>query len=216
MSKLDLFLVLEDWECHFSGVVQCTFPRPVYDHCPILLDGGGVRRGPIPFRFQNMWLKEEEFKELLKSWWQGFNFSGSCSFVMAAKLKALKTNLRIWNNDVFGKIGVNKSLALHKASFWDEQEKLIVLTMEEVEIRKEAKDKFEKWTLMEEINWRQKSRELWLRERDKKIGFFRRMANSHRRKNCWTKIKINRTWKSEEHEIQGGCSQRFPELADRT
>ncbi|RVX17155.1 hypothetical protein CK203_003428 [Vitis vinifera] len=204
MSKLDLFLVLEDWECHFSGVVQCTFPRPMYDHCPILLDGGGVRSGPIPFRFQNMWLKEEEFKELLKSWWQGFNFNGSCSFVMAAKLKALKTNLRIWNNDVFGKIGVNKSLALHKASFWDEQEKLRVLTMEEVEIRKEAKDKFEKWTLMEEINWRQKSRELWLRERDKKIGFFRRMANSHRRKNCWTKIKINRTWKSEEHEIQGG------------
>ena len=24
-----------------------------------------------------MWLKEEVFKELLKGWWQGFNFSGS-------------------------------------------------------------------------------------------------------------------------------------------
>ena len=36
------------------------------DHFPILLDGGGVRRGPIPFRFENMWLKEEGFKELLK------------------------------------------------------------------------------------------------------------------------------------------------------
>lgn len=117
MSKLDLFLVLEDWECHFSGVVQCTFPRPMYDHCPILLDGGGVRSGPIPFRFQNMWLKEEEFKELLKSWWQGFNFNGSCSLILAAKLKALKTNLKIWNNDVFGKVGVNKSLALDKVSF---------------------------------------------------------------------------------------------------
>ncbi|RVW72725.1 Glycerol-3-phosphate acyltransferase, chloroplastic [Vitis vinifera] len=43
---------------------------------PILLDGGGVRRGPSPFRFENMWLKEEGFKELLKGWWQGLNYSG--------------------------------------------------------------------------------------------------------------------------------------------
>ena len=70
-----------------------------------------MRRGLTPFRFENMWLKEG-FKELLKSWWQGFDFSGSCSFVLAEKLKALKTNLKIWNKDVFGKIGVNKTLAL--------------------------------------------------------------------------------------------------------
>ena len=64
-----------------------------------------------------MWLKEEGFKVLLKSWWQGFNFSGFCSFVLAEKLKALKTNLKIWNKDAFRKIGVNKSLALEKVSF---------------------------------------------------------------------------------------------------
>ena len=76
-SRLDRFLISEDWENHFSAVSQCTLPRPVFDHFPILLDGGGVRRGPIPFRFENMWLKEEGFKELLKGWWQGFNYSGS-------------------------------------------------------------------------------------------------------------------------------------------
>ncbi|RVW30380.1 Transposon TX1 uncharacterized 149 kDa protein [Vitis vinifera] len=69
-SRLDHFLISEDWENHFSGVSQCTLPRPVSDHYPILLDGGGVRRGPIPFRFENMWLKEEGFKELLRGWWQ--------------------------------------------------------------------------------------------------------------------------------------------------
>ena len=65
-------------------------------------------------------VKEEGFKELLKSWWQGFIVRGSCSFVLAEKLKALKTNLKIWNKEVFGKIGVNKTLALEKVSFWDE------------------------------------------------------------------------------------------------
>ncbi|RVW79819.1 hypothetical protein CK203_047621 [Vitis vinifera] len=33
-------------------------------------DGGRMRRDPIPFRFENMWLKEG-FKDLLKGWWQG-------------------------------------------------------------------------------------------------------------------------------------------------
>ncbi|RVW75378.1 Transposon TX1 uncharacterized 149 kDa protein [Vitis vinifera] len=94
MSRLDRFLVFEDWESQFSGVVQSTLSRPMSDHCPILLDMGRMRRGPMPFHFENMWLKEEGFKDLLKIWWQGLNFKGSSSFIMAAKLKALKKRSR--------------------------------------------------------------------------------------------------------------------------
>ena len=144
MSRLDLFLVSKDWETHFSGVMQCTLPRLVSDHFPILLDGCGVRRGPIPFRFENMWRKEKGFKEMLKSWWQGFNFSRSYSFILTEKLKALKTNLKIWNKDVFGKMGVNKRLALDRVSFWDNQEQLKVLSRLELKARKEAREDFKK------------------------------------------------------------------------
>ena len=59
MSRLDRFLVSQDWEGHFNGVVQNTLPRLMSNHFPIFLDGGGVRSGPISFRFENMWLKEE-------------------------------------------------------------------------------------------------------------------------------------------------------------
>lgn len=87
------------------------------DHFLILLDGGKARRGLIPFHLENMWMKKKGFKELLKGWWQGFNFSRSYSFILAEKLKALKTNLKTWNKDVFGKVGVNKRLALNKVAF---------------------------------------------------------------------------------------------------
>ena len=61
---------------------------------------------------------------------------------------------------MFGKIGVNKTLALEKVSSWDEQEKSRELSMEEVEARKEAREDFKKWVLMKKVSWRQKSRNL--------------------------------------------------------
>ncbi|RVW67644.1 hypothetical protein CK203_063068 [Vitis vinifera] len=61
-SRLDRFLVNEEWDSHFGDARQFLLPRPVSDHFPILMDGGGLRRGPTPFRFENMWLKAEGCK----------------------------------------------------------------------------------------------------------------------------------------------------------
>ena len=94
-SRIDRFLVLRDWESYFSRVTQSTLPKPVSNHFPILLDGGGIKSSPSPFRFETMWLKSEGFKDLLKGWWQGLSFKGSASFVLAEKLKGLKVKLKV-------------------------------------------------------------------------------------------------------------------------
>ena len=79
--------------------------------------------GPSPFRFELMWLKYEGFKEILKGWLQNLYFYGSFSFILSAKLKALKGILKAWNRDVFGKVKTNKEDALRRVSFWDDCEK---------------------------------------------------------------------------------------------
>ena len=56
----------------------------------ILLDEGRIRGRKTPFRFENMWLKVEGFKDLVRNWWTSYNFKGSCSHILATKLKALK------------------------------------------------------------------------------------------------------------------------------
>ena len=58
--------------------------------------------------------------------------------------------------------------------------------------------------MLEEVSWRQKSRELWLKEGDRNTRFFHKMANSHRRVNAINKIKINGSWLIEDNVIQKG------------
>ncbi|RVX09480.1 putative ribonuclease H protein [Vitis vinifera] len=159
-----LFLISNEWEDHFSGSVQYVLPKPTSDHFPILLDGGGVRSGPMPFRFENMWLKEEGFKEKMQG---------------------------DWNKLEFGKVEVNKALALSQVDFWDKMELSRTLSVQEVDAKRGAKEDFKKWALMEEISWRQKSREVWLSEGDRNTKFFHKMANAHRRGNMLSRVKIN-------------------------
>ena len=211
-ARLDRFLVTPSWLDQFSRVLQRRLPRPISDHFPILLEGGGLRRGPVPFKFENMWLRVEGFKDLIRNWWQGIEVKGSASFKLAAKLKEMKQILKDWNRNVFGNLESNKAAALHQVEYWDLVESERSLTEEETEAKKGAKENYAKWVSLEETHWRQLSRELWLKEGDKNTGFFHRMASAHRRRNCMDRIKINGVWLSEEQEVREGVVNVYQQL----
>ena len=84
--------------------------------------------------------------------------------------------------------------------------------MEEAELKKEAKDSFKKWVLLEEAHWRQHSREIWLREGDRNTGFFHRMASAHRRNNAMDRIKVNGEWLVKEQEVREGVVNSFQQM----
>ena len=68
MSRIDRALVSYDWEDHYPDVTQRVLPRPILDHFPILVETRGILRGKSPFRFENMWLKSDGFKDRVHSW----------------------------------------------------------------------------------------------------------------------------------------------------
>ena len=196
----------------FGKVTQKILPRPIFDHSPMLLEGGTWLNCPSPFRFENMWLKVEGFKELIRDWWQSFEFRGTHSYVLMEKIKALKVKLKAWNKGVFGNVDEQKKSALKNVALWDDIESRRPLSESERQERMGAMEDFKKWAIMEEISWRQKSREIWLKEGDRNTGFFHKMANSHRKRNNIDRIRIGDQWLTGIEEVKLGIVKAFKEL----
>ena len=86
------------------------------------------------------------------------------------------------------------------------------MVLEEAEEHAKARVDYKSWALLEEISWRQKSRETWLKEGDRNTRFFHRMANAHRRRNCLKSICINGRKLDKEADIKDGLVDAFQNL----
>ncbi|XP_059669329.1 uncharacterized protein LOC132314484 [Cornus florida] len=148
-----------------------------------------VRTGS-PFRFENMWLRAEDFQEKVQSWWEGVLVIGSSNFMLTTKLKALKFDLKKWNKDVFGNLERKKNRVLADFYEIDRLEK----KGGDVEFlrsrRASCQAAFAEIASMEEISWQQKSRALWLKAGDRNTNFFHKLANAYRISNHIGRIRV--------------------------
>ena len=133
----------------------------------------------VPFKFENMWLKEEGFVERVRQWWNGYCFAGSPSFILARKLKTLEEDLKRWNKEEFGDLAFRKKCLLSKLLGLDAREDLSGLSQEDQSHRIQIKGEIANLASLEEISWRQKSRTLSVKEWNNNTHFFHQVANSH-------------------------------------
>ena len=197
---------------HFTLFSEIKLSRVLSDHFPILLKGGSHWRGRTPFRFENMWLRVENFVDKVKAWWASYLFQGNPSFILAKKLAALKLDLKKWNEAEFGNVTIKKQQLWNKLNDLDVREESQPLTTEEKLEQINLRTDIEKLTLLEEVSWRQKSRVLHLREGDTNTKFFHRMANSYRRNNGIESLMIDGILSSDQGMITECITQFFMKL----
>ena len=114
--------------------------------------------------------------------------------ILAIKLKALKHYLKVWNREVSRNVATNKVATLNQISVWDKKERKAILSFEVNKARRKAMEENCKWEKMEEVSWRQKSWELWLKKGDKNTKFFHEMVNACRRRNYLDKASVLGCW----------------------
>ena len=150
-----------------------------------------MSRGKSSFKLESMWLKAPGFVDKVRDWWSSYSYNGTPSFVLAQKLKALKGDLKDWNQQVFQDVGVRRQHLECELEALDLKESLTSLLDEERNSRDGCKLELEKVAQLEEVSWRQKSRVLWLQEGDNNTKFFHKMVNSHRHYNYMERVEVD-------------------------
>lgn len=98
-------------------------------------------------------------KELIEGW-NNDVISGFGSFILMEIIKFLKTKHKSWNGEVFRRVEERKKAALKWIAQYDEMDTHRILIACELEDKVKAIDEFKRWAMLEEILWRQKSREI--------------------------------------------------------
>lgn len=145
----------------FTSALIKHLPHSYSDHCPLLLELEEEESGNVglrPFKFEAVWTTSSDFNDMLRKEWKGESS-------LASALQGLSVKLRAWNKATFGNIfrrkrrnalrlgRIQKALASRTTSFL-------------INLEHELRDERNLILLQEELLWRQKSRNEWLKSGD--------------------------------------------------
>jgi hypothetical protein len=167
---------------------QKRMPKLCSNHFSILLDCGGIQSGGRYFKFKNMWLKAEGFVGRVKRWWSSYHFQGSQSIVLAHKLKPLKDDLKVWNEQVFCNVENQKKNLLEELNVLDGSEEERRLCDEEKPRKDIVSGELDRATLLE--------------EKVECTEFFHQVVNSNRGNNSIESLLVNGSVSSDQFEIR--------------
>lgn len=129
-----------------------------------------------------------DFLQVARECWSQIDVEGFDGYRLCKKLQILKSRVKIWYREVFGKLDKERDILIKRVEEWDKEGDQRILSQQEIVARNEEVGKIWFINHMEEVAWRQKSRIIWLKE-DKNTRFFHKMANARQRINHINRIK---------------------------
>ncbi|XP_057426056.1 uncharacterized protein LOC130719419 [Lotus japonicus] len=193
-SRIDRFLVSHEWLQVWPNCSQLVLNRDISDHCPLLLRCLVQDWGPKPFNVLNCWFQDHRFPAFVKQSWEGIHIDGWGAFVLKQKLKALKSNLKSWNHEVFGDLRKRRNDAVQRINDLDKKEEEGGLSVGDIEERKQLLHEFWSVLKLHESLLCQKARSRWLKEGDQNSKFFHSMINWRRRSNSMVGLMVDGVW----------------------
>ena len=165
----------------------------------------------FPFRFEKMWIHHPGLESLIRVWWN-IHVDGTTMFKVAAKLKNVKKNIKIWNKNTFGNIFESKNKIM------EELKDIQDIVQKEGYVTFSRDDESGKLVEMhdiitkEETFWRQRSRKVFIKEGDRNTKFFHVTTLKHRMANRISRLKTVEGTTDDEVIIQRKAVNFFKSL----
>ncbi|KAM6549548.1 hypothetical protein CsatB_021224 [Cannabis sativa] len=180
-SRLDRALVNSLWTQVFSLASLFNLEFSSSDHCPLWLETE-VKQVFHPnkkFKFENAWLKEPMCYEIVKNSWN----LGAANLI-SEKLNQCAISLGEWGKEVTG----NFKLRIRKCK---KELKALKNLRDPVAVQRYSEVKKNLFLVLDqrEAFWKQRAKQLWLKEGDHNSSYFHKMASSRKRHNQIQKLK---------------------------
>lgn len=206
-ERLDRFLADDGWTTLFPYFEVLHFPIYRSDHAPILLKFGKENRrnknGKV-FRFDAMWLSNEECGGVVSKAWQNSNGGN-----IVERIGAVASSLSKWASSTFGAM---------KKKIREVESRLKCLQARAHDARvleqcREAADELDELHRVEESYWYARAWANELRDGDKNTKYFHHKASQRRKRNAILGLNNEQgVWSTKPEEIEGIIKSYFEEL----
>jgi hypothetical protein len=179
-ERLDRAVANVNWRMMFEDMEVQVMARRSSDHHPILLNlvnnkklAKGKKR---LFRMEASWSKQAEFAEVIKNSWTARCQRGDPWITVQEKMKRCQKTIQVW---------VKKVVHATEESIREKSRALEMIQTEERGQAKEEevqlKNEIENLLEQEEVKWKQRAKEDWLRHGDRNTKYFHACATQKRR-----------------------------------
>ena len=189
-SRIDRFLYTPELlDIHALAEVT-SLPRPLSDHTPILWASQAGPARPIYFKMDRSWFRHDGFKAGIEGWWRNHTVFGSATTRLAKKLLHVRHYLFEIRRQLRSDRTRCRDAALTCIQELDAKEDTHPLELGEIQERKIRLAEVAEVDLRVEMDWRQRSRQLWLEAGDANTRFFHQVANGWRQQNQVGRLQI--------------------------
>ena len=201
---MDRFLCTTELLDAFPLAKVTSLPQLLSDHTPICWTTQSGEAKATYFKMDRSWLRDGGLKQEITEWWCSRLTFGLASDKLLTKLKDLRHHLFARRRQIRMARTQMRDAALARI-LGDAQP----LMPDEMKERKACRDEVAKVDLHIEMDWRQRSRQLWLTAGDANTRFFHQVANGRRRANNIRRLQINDQTYSEQTTIGQALSDHF-------
>ena len=191
MSRIDRFLLSEDWCLVWPNCLQIAQLRGLSDHCPLLLSVDGEDWGLRPSRFLKCWSDTPGYKQFVRNSWKSLHIEGWGGYVLKEKFKLIKSALKGWHASHSQNLPTKISSFKDRQATLDGKGEIDALYADDCDELHEVSANIHSLSrLNTSICWQQ-SRNQWLREGDANTKYFHSILSTCRRHNAICSILVD-------------------------